>query len=390
MLSIYHTSLQEYLSPEQIVLLEMLVRVIQIFKEIKIEKLAGRLPLPIKFESRRRAIQRFLIEKTLDIFLLWLPIIKQIVDRKMCEQKHKTKKNNSVERKKIYLAIDRTQWQDHNILMIAIIIDKRAMPIYWEFLDKKGCSNLAEQQQVLRPVFELFSEYQIFLLGDREFRGVHLAAWLTQLKIKYVFRLKGGIWVETSTGQLCLVNKLECKSGSRYFYQSTKLTKTKGFGYSNLVIYWKRKYRGKQPKEAWYLATNLDSADAAIAAYSRRMGIEMMFRDCKLGGYHLEGSKASTPRLNSLVLLIAIAYTQACLQGNQYRSTATSKYIGRDQKLRYDTSCTSRFWLGNYADDWLMMMDLMSNSVGLLMLHRPQHRLNFLKGLDAVNSLVPW
>jgi hypothetical protein len=34
-----------------------------------------------------------------------------------------------------------------------------------------------------------------------------------------------------------------------------------------------------------------------------------------------------------------------------------------------------------------MMMDLMSNSVGLLMLHRPQHRLNFLKGLDAVNSL---
>lgn len=388
--SIYHTSLQEYLSPEQIVLLEMLVRVIQIFKEIKIEKLAGRLPLPIKFESRRRAIQRFLIERALDISLLWLPIIKQIVDSKMCEQKHRVKKKNSGERKKIYLAIDRTQWQDHNILMIAIIIDKRAMPIYWEFLDKKGCSNLAEQQQALRPVFELFSEYQIFLLGDREFRGVHLAAWLTQLKVKYVFRLKGGIWVETSTGQLCLVNELHCKPGSRYFHQSTKLTKTKGFGYSNLVIYWKRKYRGKQPKEAWYLATNLDSADAAIAAYSRRMGIEMMFRDCKLGGYHLEGSKASTPRLNSLVLLIAIAYTQACLQGNKYRSTVTSKYIGRDQKLRHDTSCTSRFWLGNYADDWLMMMDLMSNSVGLLMLHRPQHRLNFLKGLDAVNSLVPW
>jgi hypothetical protein len=51
--------------------------------------------------------------------------------------------------------MDRIQWQEHNILMIAIIIDRRAMPIYWEFLDKKGCSNLAEQQQVLRPVFEL-------------------------------------------------------------------------------------------------------------------------------------------------------------------------------------------------------------------------------------------
>ena len=390
MVSIYHTTLQEHLSPEQIVLVEMLIRVIQIFKEIKIEKLAGRIPLPIKFESRRKAIQRFLLERALDISLLWLPIIKQIVDTKMSEQKHRTRKKNSTEGKKIYLAMDRTQWKEHNILMIAIIIDKRAMPIYWEFLDKKGCSNLAEQQQVLRPVFELFSEYQIFLLGDREFRGVHLAAWLTQLKIKYVFRIKGGTWVEKSNGQICLVNELECKSGSRYFHESIKLTKVKGFGYSNLAIYRKRKYRGKQPKEAWYLVTNLDNTDTAIAAYSRRMGIEMMFRDCKLGGYNLEDSKASTPRLNSLVLLIAIAYTQSCLQGNKYRSTATSKYIGRDEQLRGDTSSTSRFWLGNYANDWLMMMDLMSHSVGLLMLHRPQHRLNFHKGLEAVNSLVPW
>jgi hypothetical protein len=133
---VYHTSLQEYLTSEQIVLLEMLIRVIQIFKEIKIEKLAGRIPLPIKFESRRRAIQRFLLLRALDISLLWLPIIKQIVDQKMSKQKPGAKKKDSVERKKIYLAIDRTQWQENNILMVAIIVDKRAMPIYWEFLDK--------------------------------------------------------------------------------------------------------------------------------------------------------------------------------------------------------------------------------------------------------------
>jgi Transposase DDE domain len=235
----------------------------------------------------------------------------------MSEQKHRTKKKNSIERKKIYLAMDRTQWQDHIILMVAIIIDKRALPIYWEFLDKKGCSNLAEQQQVLRPIFKLFSEYQIFLLGDREFRGVHLADWLTQLKIKYVFRIKGGTWVETSSGQLCLVNELECKSGSRYFHKSSKLTKIKGFGYSNLAIYWKRKYREKQPKLAWHLVTNLDSADAAIAAYGRRMGIEMMFRDCKLGGYHLEGSKAS----NNVIIVSTIEIVVASTALEQIRAS---------------------------------------------------------------------
>ena len=152
MLSIYHTHLQKDRSPDKMVFIEMLLRVIQVFKEIKIEKLAGRLPIPIKFESRRRAIQRFLLERALDISLLWLPIIKQIVDRSMSEQKHRTKKKNSAAIKKIYLAIDRTQWQENNILMVAIIIDRRAMPIYWEFLDKKGCSNLAEQQRVLTRI----------------------------------------------------------------------------------------------------------------------------------------------------------------------------------------------------------------------------------------------
>ena len=66
MLTIYHESLQEYLSPDQILMVEMLVRVIQIFKEVKIEKLAARLPLPIKYESRRRAVQRFLISRGLE------------------------------------------------------------------------------------------------------------------------------------------------------------------------------------------------------------------------------------------------------------------------------------------------------------------------------------
>ena len=32
--------------------------------------------------------------------------------------------------------------------MVSLIYDKRAMAIYWEILDKKGSSNLEEQQRV--------------------------------------------------------------------------------------------------------------------------------------------------------------------------------------------------------------------------------------------------
>jgi hypothetical protein len=35
----------------------------------------------------------------------------------------------------------------------------------------------------------------------------------------------------------------------------------------------------------------------AIAAYNKRMGIEEMFRDCKTGGYNIEGTGLKGDRL---------------------------------------------------------------------------------------------
>jgi hypothetical protein len=56
------------------------------------------------------------------------------------------------------------------------------------------------------------------LLGDREFRGVHLGAWLTQLKVKYVFRIKGDTYIDDNYGNICFVNQLKNPPGIRYFY----------------------------------------------------------------------------------------------------------------------------------------------------------------------------
>ena len=50
--------------------------------------------------------------------------------------------------------------------------------------------------------------------------------------------------------------------------------------------------QGKDQDEVWYILTNLNSLDAALKVYKARSGIEAMFKDCKSGGYNLEGSKA--------------------------------------------------------------------------------------------------
>ncbi|MEG4590609.1 hypothetical protein QUA86_34625 [Microcoleus sp. F6_B6] len=46
-----------------------------------------------------------------------------------------------------------------------------------------------------------------------------------------------------------------------------------------------------------------------------RMGIEEMFRDYKSGGYYLEGTGLKGQRLMTLILLIALAYSSAIMQG---------------------------------------------------------------------------
>ena len=66
----YQTFLQKYLTQTQLLTLKMLVWLLQTQKQVRIERLAAILPLPIQQNSRRRHIQRFLLLKRLSVVLL--------------------------------------------------------------------------------------------------------------------------------------------------------------------------------------------------------------------------------------------------------------------------------------------------------------------------------
>jgi hypothetical protein len=97
----------------------------------------------------------------------------------------------------IHLAIDRTKWQNNNILIVSMIWNRRAVPIYWKILAKQGNSTLESQQAVLQPVFNELSNYQLIVLGDREFCSVVLANWLSDENIDFCLRLKKNVCMET-------------------------------------------------------------------------------------------------------------------------------------------------------------------------------------------------
>ena len=148
-------------------------------------------------------------------------------------------------------------------------------------------------------------------MGTREFHSIELASWLQEGNVSFVFRQKQSTTFREKRREFQPLSSITIHPGIRQFYTDINLTQKAGFGRFNLAVYWKRKYRGKQEDEAWYLLTNLPDLNTAIKIYSQRLGIEAMFRDCKTGGYNLEGSKASPDRLVRLILLIAISLTSA-------------------------------------------------------------------------------
>lgn len=76
----YQVHLKSQLSKNQYIFLNLLIELLQAQKQVRLERLAANLPLPIKFESRRRQLQRFLISPNLTIASVWFALIEPIWD----------------------------------------------------------------------------------------------------------------------------------------------------------------------------------------------------------------------------------------------------------------------------------------------------------------------
>ena len=69
----------------QVQTLKILVWLLTVQKTVKIERLAACFPLPIKYESRRKHIQRFLTLFSLSLPLFWFPIIMVIISQEFSD-----------------------------------------------------------------------------------------------------------------------------------------------------------------------------------------------------------------------------------------------------------------------------------------------------------------
>jgi hypothetical protein len=375
MISELHQKLLEReLGRPQYLLLLLIVGILQKLKQVKLEILAESLPLPIKFESRRKKLRRFLRLEALKIERIWFPCLKA-----MLKEKDKFSVKGLV-----YIAIDRTSWGVINILMVSLVYDKRALPIYWEFLDKKGSSNLEEQQRVLGKALEVLSEYKMVVLGDREFCSVRLGKWLSEQAIYFCLRQKKSTNVKTKDGVYQEMRELGLIPGTQLFLNDVNITKEKGQVEFKLACKWKKTYRGFKTKEPWFILTNFKELDAAIIAYQKRFDIEEMFRDFKSGGYRLEGSQLESEQLSKLMIIVTIAYTSATLQGKKIKRMGIQEYVARPEKKYKGQRRHSSFYVGQHLYHWLQLHQMFQKSIEELMQISRYRLKDYIKGQRAI------
>jgi len=272
--------------------------------------------------------------------------------------------------------------------MVSLIWEKRSIPLYWQLLDKRGASNIDEQKALLTPVLELLSDYEVIVLGDREFGSVKLASWLCQREVKFIFRVKQGRYIQEENSDYIRLSDMGLVPGTSFYLADIKFTKHKGFGTFDIAGYWLRKYRGKQEDEGWYLLTNVGTLKQSVDIFKCRSGIEALFKDCKTGGYNLEKSHANNHRLSSLILLIALAYTCAVIQGEKIKTMGVQKYVGRLTECGRSIRRHSSFWIGLYGQCWVIGMEFCQDIISELMRIRRNKLPFFQRGLRAMSFIL--
>ena len=114
-----------------------------------------------------------------------------------------------------------------------------------------------------------------------------------------------------------------------------------------------------------------------------------MFRDCKSGGYNLEGCHACHLRLSAIILLIAIAYTSVIIQGIDIRTSKVECYICPPKEQSPIQPRHSNFWVGLYSQTWLNNLQLCISWVGEWMGSNRNKRLYHQRGLRAIDLIDP-
>lgn len=222
-------------------------------------------------------------------------------------------------RRPLLISLDWTKVRRYHVLMAAVVVAGRALPLCWEsYKDKvQGKSqNALEFAMLLRIKAALPPGVRIILLADRGFGYAGLIQQCQKLELDYLVRISAEVIVCRRQGRYWRgnlkhypVRRGMCQCWPDVEYRADGVVRT------HLLIRWKKGLPA-QRDEPWYLVSSLCPRTRAQAlqlseGYARRFDIEEFFRDSKNThlGWSLAKTRITKPdRLDRWILVLALAY----------------------------------------------------------------------------------
>jgi hypothetical protein len=240
----------------------------------------------------------------------------------------------------IRLAIDWTIEGHQHLLVISLIVGRRAVPIYWRayaatvLKGRMQRYELAVIRRALTRVIRKVGARRVRVTADRGFANVALFDLLTELRVAFVIRVKkstkvciAGVWRKLHTVRF--VGNTRRRALGRMLYCAGNP--------QPLWITMSRKRDAQGKWDLWYLVANRPyAAEQAVAEYAHRPGCEAGFRDAKwwLGFAQARVKQISAwSRLFALfaiaLLVVASLATRLLLRGNQQASALLRRVASR-------------------------------------------------------------
>jgi Transposase DDE domain len=186
---------------------------------------------------------------------------------------------------KVRLAIDWTIEDKQHLLVVSLIVGRRAAPIYWRAYDAsvlKGRMKRYEMAVIRRAVgrvVQAVGKHRVIVTADRGFADVALFTLLSQLGMTFIIRVQAGTHVYFQDAW-CKLGQLRFRGHERHRSFGALL-----YCESSPQRLWVSKSRARDSKGnwgIWHLVSNRPyAAQKAAQEYGRRFGCEEGFRDAK-------------------------------------------------------------------------------------------------------------
>jgi hypothetical protein len=232
-----------------------------------------------------------------------------------------------------YLTLDGTSWKRgevwHHYLVLCLIYNGVAIPIYWVNLQKQGTSSVVERIRFMKRVFRSFNITDKMIIADREYIGVNWFKFLIDNGLDFVIRLKKNTYhneINAAPGKT--VEELTQKvRRSKLPYKSVR----KAFELEGMKLFFIIcKNPDKNAKEdIVFLITNVtDKAYKISFIYRMRWKIEHCFKQLKSNGFDLESMNVKgKARQNLLLAIVVFTYTLSVLEGlKNYKKIPVKNY----------------------------------------------------------------